>query len=741
MNHISDYRRSTTPSPAVLVPPIPVTDGELLMRFARHGDDAAFTQLVEKHGRLVWTVCWQVLRQHHEIEDAFQATFFILAKRARSIRSCDSLCGWLYRVAYRTALRSRMSARRKPLVELVNDELSTLDEKLKGIEQHEQRAALMEELHSLPEQYQMPLVLCYLEGKSRRAAAEELGTTIESVKGRLTRGRQLLRHRLIRRGVSLSFAMAAMTIPVKSATAAMTPSLVGLTVAGATTWSALTAKVASTVTTISTNVSTLAHQGTVAMTIASYAKPAIVAIALLTGVSATVAVDSPGKEAAAAGGDTVSLAIAADATAGEDIQITAAEGEAGVTIAPIETAQVDGKRQEVTVAEDGTLTINGGTIRTEKNPKKKGGTITLADGGTINLADGDLRIGQKKGTLMIDGGEIAIASPESPVAPVALAAPARIVKGDQFIEVHGPAEVSKPRKPAPARVPAQIQFRAAPTPPDMLIAAPTPVEPWPMMEQFNFEIDHKVNIELQLKIAELEAQVSQLQLESKELEIEAFDHVEEKRAELLQQSRKRLAMAEAEKLKIGIEKQHAQIEELRKAIEGQAQDIGEKAKKAAKAAGEDAKGAAKEAGEQAKMAGKIAAEEARAAAEQAREVIIHKAAIAQQAAQAQAGAMHYEPSGSGAYKLAPRFTDIGSASELRPGSRIRIQARGVDPESPLDGVFVVEPMGTVALGVTYGRVNIEGLSVIDAEEAILQHLSQDWESPKVQVVFEEAKNR
>jgi RNA polymerase sigma factor (sigma-70 family) len=728
MNPISDYQRSTTLSPAVLVPPIPVTDGELLMRFARHGDDAAFTQLVEKHGRLVWTVCWQVLRQHHEIEDAFQATFFILAKRARSIRSCDSLCGWLYRVAYRTALRSRMSAKRKPLVELVNDELSTLDEKLKGIEQHEQRAALMEELHSLPEQYQMPLVLCYLEGKSRRAAAEELGTTIESVKGRLTRGRQLLRHRLIRRGVSLSFAMAAMTIPVKSATAAMTPSLVGLTVAGATTWSALTAKVASTVTTISTNVSTLAHQGTVAMTIASYAKPAIVAIALLTGVSATVAVDSPGKESATAGGDTVSLAVAADATAGEDIQITAAEGEAGVTIAPIETAQVDGKRQKITVAEDGILTINDGTIRTEKDPKKKGGTITLADG--------DLRIGQKKGTLMIDGGEIAIASPESPEAPIALAAPARVVKGDQFIEVHGPAEVSKPRKPAPARVPAQIQFRAAPTPPDMLIAAPAPDGPWPMMEQFNFEIDHKVNVELQLKIAELETKVSQLQLESKELEIEAFDHVEEKRAELLQQSRKRLAMAEAEKLKIGIEKQRAQIEELRKAIEGQAQDIGEKAKAAAQAAGEDAKKAAKEAGEQAKMAGKIAAEDARAAAEGYRAIVSKKVELAQDAAQAQAAAV---AAGYNPQMLQWQPKDIGSASELRPGSRIRVQARGVDTESPLDGVFVVEPMGTVALGVTYGRVNIEGLSVLEAEQEILKHLKQEWQNPIVQVTFEGAE--
>ena len=84
---------------AGLLPAIPVTDGELLMRYSHHGDERAFAELVEKHGRLVWSVCWQVLREHHEIEDAFQATFFILAKRARTIRSsirCAAGCtAWL----------------------------------------------------------------------------------------------------------------------------------------------------------------------------------------------------------------------------------------------------------------------------------------------------------------------------------------------------------------------------------------------------------------------------------------------------------------------------------------------------------------------------------------------------------------------------------------------------------------------------------------------------------------------
>jgi RNA polymerase sigma factor (sigma-70 family) len=685
MNPLSDYRRSSTPSPAVLVPPIPVTDGELLMRFARHGDDAAFTQLVEKHGRLVWTVCWQVLRQHHEIEDAFQATFFILAKRARSIRSCDSLCGWLYRVAYRTALRSRMSSKHKQLMELVNDELSTLDEKLKRIEQDEQRAALMEELHSLPEQYQMPLVLCYLEGKSRRAAAEELGTTVESVKGRLTRGRQLLRHRLIRRGVSLSIAMAAMTIPVKSATAAVTPALVGLTVAGAGKWiaGATAAGIASTIST-SAKVVHLAHQGTVAMTIAAYAKPAVVVLALLTGVSATVAVDSPGKGSAATGGETVSLAAATQSEDG--VIIVQAESDAGVTIAPIETAV------------------------SERKPYKE---FVAVDGGTLEVEGGELRIGQKKGTLEINGDIAA----------------ARVVKGDQFVEVQGPAAVPEPRKPATVRVEERLGIRTPEPPANVMIPAPAPVGPWPVVENFNWQVQPDLNVELQLKIAELESKVSQLQLESKELEIAAFDADEKQKVLMTEESRKKLLMAEAEQLKIQMERQRAQIEALRKSIE-------EQAKQAAEDASANAKKVAETAFQGAKMAGleaiKAAAEKRHAALLDARDTL-EQATMAQEAATAQVQATTGKPR----YKMVPQLVGGGTASELKPGSRIHIQAIGVETGVPIDGVFIVEPMGTVALGVDYGRVKVEGLSVIEAEQVILEHLKQDWENPKVQVIFQE----
>ena len=87
------------------------TDGELIMRFVRHRDHEAFAQIVERHGRLVWIVCRQVLGQHHDVEDAFQATFLILAERARSIRVRDSVASWLYKVAMRTALLRDASER------------------------------------------------------------------------------------------------------------------------------------------------------------------------------------------------------------------------------------------------------------------------------------------------------------------------------------------------------------------------------------------------------------------------------------------------------------------------------------------------------------------------------------------------------------------------------------------------------------------------------------------------------
>jgi RNA polymerase sigma factor (sigma-70 family) len=185
-----------------------LSDPELLDRFAAGRDEAAFAALVERHGPLVLGVCRRVLRHEADVEDAFQATFLVLARKAGSIRRRESVGSWLYRVAYHLAVKARArSARRQacegPLEDLAapagGDDLTW----------RELRGALDEELQRLPERYRAPLVLCCLEGMARDEAARELGWTVGAVKGCLQRGRELLRARLARRGLALTAALLA----------------------------------------------------------------------------------------------------------------------------------------------------------------------------------------------------------------------------------------------------------------------------------------------------------------------------------------------------------------------------------------------------------------------------------------------------------------------------------------------------------------------------------------------------
>ncbi|MEM9353664.1 MAG: sigma-70 family RNA polymerase sigma factor, partial [Planctomycetota bacterium] len=202
--------------------PIAANDRELLMRFCTRGDESAFAELVERHSGLVWVAVWQVLRHRQDVEDAFQATFLILARRSATIRGRDSIAGWLHRVAFRTALAVR---RKRGDAKPLNGEADTLvapeAEQLAAIGQHEERSLLLEELRALPERYQLPITLCYLEQRTRGEAADELGLSVAAVKGRLARGKQMLRARLARRGVGLSTAVAALAAPLAEAQAAV----------------------------------------------------------------------------------------------------------------------------------------------------------------------------------------------------------------------------------------------------------------------------------------------------------------------------------------------------------------------------------------------------------------------------------------------------------------------------------------------------------------------------------------
>jgi RNA polymerase sigma factor (sigma-70 family) len=209
-----------------------LADGELLDRFIFQKDDTAFDQLVQRHGRMVLGVCRSFLHDPHDAEDAFQATFLVLVRSARSVRKQSSLSSWLYGVAYRTALKARAAAARRrreeQVVAMVHSPSSSMPP-----DSDDDRPVLAEELQRLPEKYRAPLLLCYLEGKTTDETAQQLGWPKGTVTSRLMRGRDLLRDRLVRRGVTLSVAGLPMALGEVTASAAVSAPLAQATLQAA----------------------------------------------------------------------------------------------------------------------------------------------------------------------------------------------------------------------------------------------------------------------------------------------------------------------------------------------------------------------------------------------------------------------------------------------------------------------------------------------------------------------------
>jgi RNA polymerase sigma factor (sigma-70 family) len=179
------------------------TDGQLLRRFVRGHDEAAFAALMQRHAGLVHGVCWRVLRQAQDAEDVFQATFLVLAHQAAAIRRPESLGSWLYGVAYHLALKAKARAARCQTVEDAEEPWHTADPQTEAL-RRELRPVLDEELGRLPAKYRAPLILCHLEGKTHVEAARELGWPSGTMSRRLARARELLRDRLAGRGLGLS---------------------------------------------------------------------------------------------------------------------------------------------------------------------------------------------------------------------------------------------------------------------------------------------------------------------------------------------------------------------------------------------------------------------------------------------------------------------------------------------------------------------------------------------------------
>ena len=182
-----------------------LTDGQLLERFATRGGEAAelaFAALVERHGPMVLRVCRHTLRDPNDVQDAFQATFLVLVQRARSLWVRDSLGPWLHRVAYRVATRARAAAGRRQRHERHAAATRQTCVSERG-DRDELVALLHEEIDRLPERYQVPVVICDLQGLSHEKAARHLGWPVGTVKSRLAKARELLRGRLSRRGLQL----------------------------------------------------------------------------------------------------------------------------------------------------------------------------------------------------------------------------------------------------------------------------------------------------------------------------------------------------------------------------------------------------------------------------------------------------------------------------------------------------------------------------------------------------------
>lgn len=196
-------------------------DAQLLHRFLASRDESAFTMIVQRYGAMVWGLCVRRLGETPEAEDAFQATFLVLVRKAASLRASHLLGPWLYGVANRTALklrgkRARQSAREAALPEQLADEPP---EQMWA----EMRPVLDDEINRLPTKYRLPVLLCYLQGLSSEEAAQRLGCAKGTIFSRLSRARDLLRRRLIRRGIDVSAGALTAVLVENAAVRAMPP--------------------------------------------------------------------------------------------------------------------------------------------------------------------------------------------------------------------------------------------------------------------------------------------------------------------------------------------------------------------------------------------------------------------------------------------------------------------------------------------------------------------------------------
>lgn len=250
-------------------------DNELLGRYLFADDPQALEELVRRHSSLVMGVCRNMLLHAHDAEDAFQGTFLILAKKARTLINHGSIAGWLYQVAVRNCLQIRRRKGRARETEMINEPIVGNNEPWLTISQTQEYDLIYQEINRLPDRYRDVIVLCHLQGHSRDEAAELLDRTESSVKAALARGRNLLRRRLIRSGLLTSALLSSLRSSTSAAEEFVSESLLNATLE---TCQGLTPTVS-----VGTNpqfVQSLANQGVMSMQATTFLKSIVLTASL-----------------------------------------------------------------------------------------------------------------------------------------------------------------------------------------------------------------------------------------------------------------------------------------------------------------------------------------------------------------------------------------------------------------------------------------------------------------------------
>ena len=252
------------------------TDGQLLEDYINRRDEAAFADLVWRHGPMVWGVCRRLLCNHHDAEDAFQATFLVLVRKATSIVPREMVANWLYGVAHQTALKARATAATRKSRER---QVATMPEP--AVPEHDLRHDLQplldQELSRLPNKYRSVLVLCDLEGTTRKEAARQLGLPEGTVAGQLARARTMLTKRMARHGLAVSSGALTAMLSQEAASAGVPTSLVFSTIKVASLVAAKTAATGA----ISVKVATLVEGVMKAMLLTKLRNVLAVTVALM----------------------------------------------------------------------------------------------------------------------------------------------------------------------------------------------------------------------------------------------------------------------------------------------------------------------------------------------------------------------------------------------------------------------------------------------------------------------------